>query len=185
MLQLLAFLVIAFTTNSAVSQGLEGGSENIFRASYCTGVLEEMYRAHSSDLDPLRHAFSETFCDGWQGERFETREACAEQKSQQALSGTKVKLQRYADFVNLRLPKLRPADAARASAQQAKGRLDQITSWSRIDTRDAKCGATCRGGGLNSRATGPLECVADCIERYDPVQAAIYRCVVVPNSLPF
>jgi hypothetical protein len=184
-LQLLAFLFLAFTAHSADSQGIESGNDNIFRASYCTGVLEEMYRAHSSDLEPLRRAFAENFCDGWQGERFETREACAEQKSQQALAGTKAKLQRYADFVSLRSPKLGLVDAARASAQQAKGRLDQITSWSRIDTRDARCGATCRGGSTNSRATGVLECVADCIERYDPMQAAIYRCVVVPSSLPF
>lgn len=176
---------LILSTSNAFSETLKTEGENLVRAAYCSGVLEEMYRAHSENLDVLRSAFAKNFCDHWQQEGFGSGESCTEQKSQDALVGTRVKMERYSEYVRSRTIKSGEVETAKMGALRAKGRNDQMYSWTRRDSRDFACSASCRIAASKESDAGSPKCVADCIERYDPAQASVYRCVVLQNALPF
>ena len=181
-------LVVPFyvlSSSSVVCQTLVEQDDVFLRASYCSGVLQEMYRVHSENHEPLKAAFARGFCDAWQMEGFATHDSCAEQKSFDALVGTRVKMERYAGYLETHTTKIGVARLAQSDALTAKGRNDQMSSWTRSDSRDFACSTSCRLGDLKVPDVETAKCAADCIEHYDPTQARIYRCVVLPSTLPF
>jgi hypothetical protein len=181
----LVAIALVISTSDAVGETLKTEGEDLVRAAYCAGVLQEMYRVHSENLDVLRSAFAKNFCDHWQQEGFDSGDSCAEQKSQNALVGTRVKMERYTEYMRLRTIKSGEVETAQMGVLRAKGRNDQMYSWTRRDSRDFACSTSCRIAASKDSDAGSPKCVADCIERYDPAQASVYRCVVLHNGLPF
>ena len=183
-LRLLLPLTMALPMADARAQQLDERRDVLFRASYCFGVVAEMHQVYASNLAPLRRAFSRSLCDDWQEARFQSKEACAEQRSQEALAGARVKMDRFGAYLDLQRPALGSVEIEKMQAMVAKGRIDQLASSSRYDNRDTNCSTGCRNTS-NSSNDVAATCVADCIGRYDPTQARIFRCVVLPDRLPF
>jgi hypothetical protein len=184
-LRITAMTVLLLSTGSAIGEKLNNDSNNLARAAYCFGVLQEMYRVHSENLYMLQSTFAKNFCDYWQQEGFSSTHSCARLKSQEALVGTRIKMERYSEYIRLSTTNIGDVETLQLSTLSAKGRNDQMTSWTRRDSRDFACGTTCRLDGSRNPSAGSPKCVADCIERYDPTQANIYRCVMPSSALPF
>jgi len=175
-------LVMAFVALTISTPATAQLSETMQRAAYCTGVLKFTLENGSPDDTP------DEVCLGWKEQHHASREACVRYVQQSVRASIEQKLKRYNDYLYREMMQralLQNADVMHLVMSRAlierKGRDDaQAVRTGReplSPSRKPYCVTQCRGK--------EDRCFVDCLGQESPTAAAIMRCAMLPDDLPY
>jgi hypothetical protein len=151
-------------------------TDTVFRAAYCAAVIGTLRREHKVDYDAFK-----VLCAEWRSRGFQTIEQCAESEWQRADEEFASKEKRFRDYTMLFV-----------STADDKGLMTQILVVGARGRRDAQATlkATSSQAGewcvrQCAQAADNASCTYQCLNRMNPTQASIFRCLMLPDDLPF
>ena len=153
-------------------------SETMQRAAYCIGVLEVTLKNSDAQDAP------DNVCLGWKEQNHASREACIHYLKQSTRASFEQKLKRYRDYLYREMMQrtlLQNADVANLimsrSLVERKGRDDAEAVRKHSPSGYPDCVSQCRGK--------EDRCVIDCVGRENPTAAAVLRCGMLHDELPY
>jgi hypothetical protein len=149
-------------------------TDTVFRAAYCAAAIDVIRRERNRD------AFKK-FCEDWQSGGFRTIDQCIEKEWQRVDEEFASKQQRFHDYV-MRFA-FDADDEMMTEIAEIGARAKRDVEVSLKETGvGVECAAPCAGAaGLTDHAS----CMHRCIAQTNPTLADIFRCIVLPDNLPF
>ena len=142
------------------------GMDNVFRAAYCNGVLNNAVE--------YTREFTRGCTDLYRG-------MCADASDQ--LKSLEEKQRRYAEFTIAHQMSLPLELGARVSMIRRKGEADykrRIAEWNETKRRKADaCDTQCRVS-----LEMDDQCLVDCYAKFDETLSGIHACLFLPDKLP-
>jgi hypothetical protein len=170
----LGFLLFWTCIIDARAQDTVTATDTVFRAAYCAAAIDVIRRERS------REAFKK-FCEDWQSDGFPTIDQCIEMEWQRVDEEFAKKQQRFHDYVMLFACDADDEMMTQIAEISARAKRDVEVSLKETGV-GVECEASCAGA---TGVTNHMSCMYQCIARTNPTHAGIFRCIVLPDDLPF
>jgi hypothetical protein len=160
-------------------------TDTLFRAAYCVGVLSSAIKA--AETSPEHRKLYESVCQMPSNYRAtlpgmpttEDFDACVREYMSSNVRQLHDKWQRYHDFVGIQLTSLPAGLQQRLFLITSKGSRDYSIGGERHKTEVMSCFDQCKG------KESLMECVVDCVAKFDQTGANVMACSMLPDKLPF
>jgi hypothetical protein len=150
-------------------------SDTMQRAAYCSGVIGY----HIATFKPNENVPPDA-CRSWEQDRFPSRDACLRATYENVLEAMHRKLQRYTHYIKLGLwLRSDPNDKAMMSVAiiRSKGRRDaEAMKMGPLPPHLQRC---------QNKCGTELQCYVKCAAEQLPTEAAVLRCALLPDELPY
>jgi hypothetical protein len=148
-------------------------TDTLFRAAYCSSAIAAVRRKRHN------HADFNIFCGQWQSEGFKSIQQCTERKWQDADNNLAAKEKRFHDYVMLFL-----------LSSSSNDLFTQLMAIAMRAQSDVQANLNNNGGGVEcvrscAGSADHATCFYQCIAPTNPTYASIWRCLTMPDELPF
>ena len=149
-------------------------TETVFHAAYCAAAIDVIRRERNRDA-------LKKFCEDWQSGGFSTIDQCIQKEWQRVDEEFVSKQQRFHDYVMMFACDVDDEMITQIAEISARAKSDVEVSLMETGV-GVECIAPCAGA---TRATDHASYMHQCIARTNPTHAGIFRCIVLPDDLPF